>query len=43
VRLAVTINETLKERSLRQGAAAKLLRLNQPEILSPRWRIAGKS
>ena len=32
VRLAVTINEILKERGLRQEAAAKLLDMNQPKI-----------
>ena len=32
VRLAVTINEILKEKGLRQEAAAKLLDMNQPKI-----------
>ena len=32
VRLAVTINKILKEKGLRQLAAAKLLGLNQPKI-----------
>lgn len=32
VRLAVTINRILKEKGLRQVAAAKLLELNQPKI-----------
>jgi predicted XRE-type DNA-binding protein len=32
VRLAVAINEILKQQGLRQEAAAKLLELNQPKI-----------
>jgi predicted XRE-type DNA-binding protein len=32
VRLAVAINEILKQKGLRQQAAAKLLDLNQPKI-----------
>lgn len=32
VRLALTINKILKEKALRQEAAAKLLELNQPKI-----------
>jgi predicted XRE-type DNA-binding protein len=44
VRLAVTINEILKERGLRQEAAAKVLRLNQPKISAlANYRLDGFS
>jgi len=44
VRLAVTINGILDEKSLRQGEAAKLLRLNQPKISAlAHYRLEGFS
>jgi predicted XRE-type DNA-binding protein len=44
VRLAVTINGILREKSLRQEEAAKLLRLNQPKISAlANYRLGGFS
>ena len=44
VRLALTINEILKEKGLRQRGAAKLLRLNQPKISAlANYRLDGFS
>ena len=44
VRLAVTINGILEEKSLRQEEAAKLLRLNQPKISAlANYRLEGFS
>ena len=44
VRLAVTINEILEEKTLRQEEAAKLLQLNQPKISAlANYRLEGFS
>jgi predicted XRE-type DNA-binding protein len=44
VRLAVTINGILEEKSLRQEQAAKLLQLNQPKISAlANYRLEGFS
>jgi predicted XRE-type DNA-binding protein len=44
VRLAVTINRILEEKKLRQGAAAKVLQLNQPKISAlANYRLEGFS
>ena len=44
VRLAVTINGILEEKSLRQEEAAKLLQLNQPKISAlANYRLEGFS
>lgn len=44
VRLAVAINEILSQRRLSQGAAARLLRINQPKISAlANYRLQGFS
>jgi len=44
VRLAVAINQVLRERHLRQSAAADLLKINQPKISAlENYRLEGFS